>query len=519
MILSKIFMNWFIKKFRKSIALACLLVIPILLLGVYHASAQSADTLATVESEGEPRFIHGEIIYADVDSTNNRLLVVLSDGLWQYDLDSNRWLFLSELELLPDAYFEYEFAYNDEKEVLNFWDRGVGRVYEVDPNTYQVKRIDKSHSHKNQFKHQPFIKEGDIYAFGGYGYWIWKNYITYYDKELQEWRVQNIDPASQIPSPRVPHAGVYVSSLNEFFIYGGSIPSQKQRADDQYTSSHDINDIWRFSFADNSWDRITTIDQRYRFYNPESFMRISRTNGISGSAYSDKSDLWYIPVITEDVSDNLVFLKPLNAASGQVGESILLPSIESMPIVPTSFLFNSSSGNLIIVGIKKITDTDQYPVEVIRVSEDSLLSELQFAAPKGDGYWVYILILLLLVGLSGGFYVKNHSKEKGDYSKGKKSFTEQQVQQMQWLKSDEKLLLKYLFDNRGYLESMRIDEAVWPDIANYDYRRKLRNDIINSINKKFRKRLSVNVDIIERIKDPDDQRRYLYGLNEDVVDF
>lgn len=518
MILSKNFVNWFIKKYRKSIVSGCLLVMPILFLGVYNSSAQSANN-PTTKSNQEPRFIHGEIIYADVDTANSRLLVVLSDGLWQYKLDSNQWLFLSELESLPNDFSEFEFAYNNKKGVISFWDRGVGRVFEVDPQAYQTTRIDKSHSHRNQFKHQPFIREGNIYAFGGYGYWIWKNYITYYDRELQEWSVQNVDPSSQVPSARVPHTGIYSSSLDEFLIYGGRIPVEKQRADDQYTARHHINDVWRFSFADNSWNKVATIDQRYRFYNPESFIRISRTNGISGSAYSKESDVWYIPTVTEDASDDLMFLTLVHAASGQIGESILLPSIKSNQIVPINFLFNPSSGNLIIVGIKKITDADQYPVEVIRVSEDSLLTEIQFTESNENGYWIYVLILLLLAGLSGGFYLKNRFKQKKDRSKGEKSFTQRQIQQVQWLNSDEKRLLKYLFGNRGYLESMIIDEALWPDIDNYDYRRKLRNDTINSINKKFRKRLSNNVDIIERIKDPDDQRRYLYGLNEDLVDF
>lgn len=518
MILSKIFMNWFIKKSRKSILPSSLLVISILFLGVYTTFAQSVNNLSS-ESDEEPRFIRGEIIYADIDPANNRLLVVLSDGLWQFDLDSNEWQFLSDLKVLPDDLYEFEFAYNNKKGELIFWDRGVGRVFEIDPQTYSIRRIDKSHSHKNQFKHQPFIREGNIYTFGGYGYWIWKNYITYYDRELREWSVQNADPISEVPSARVPHAGVYATSLDEFFIFGGNIPSRKQRADDQYTPRHDINDIWRFSFADNSWKMVANIDQGSRFYDPISFQRIGRTNGIGGSAYSNSSNVWYIPTVNEDTSENLVFLKPVDAASGQVGESILLSSIKSNPIVPTNFLFNSSSGELIIVGIKRITDTDQYPVEVIRVSEDSLLSELQFAEASDSGNWVYVLILILLAGLSGAFYFKNRSKPKESDLNGVSSFTEVQVQQMQWLKSDEKLLLTYFFNHQGYLESMKIDEAVWPNIDNYDYRRKLRNDTINSINKKFRTRLSFNSDIIKRIKDPDDKRRYLYGLNEEVSDF
>jgi hypothetical protein len=127
--------------------------------------------------------------------------------------------------------------------------------------------------------------------------------------------------------------------------------------------------------------------------------------------------------------------------------------------------------------------------------------------------------LILLVGLAGAFYLKRRSFHKENAQKEKEMVTKATLQQIHWLKSDEKELLKYLFKNRGYIESMKLDEAVWPTIDNYDYRRKLRNDTINSVNNKFRNQLAFDVDIITRMKDPDDKRRYLYGLNEDVVDF
>ncbi len=508
-------MNWFIKK---RIELTCLSAITILFLCAGTVFGQQADAQGVISGEA-PQFIYGEFIYADVDTKNNRLLIILNDGLWQYNLDTEQWQFLSDLEGLPDDLDEFEFAYNIEKGILDFWDRGVGRVSEVKPKSFSVERIDRSHIHKNQFKHQPFIREGNIYAFGGYGYWIWKNYITYYDRNLQEWSVQNVNPESLVPSARVPHAGAYSSSLDEFFIYGGKIPSQEQRADDQYTSSHVINDIWSFSFSENSWNKIADLDQSYQFYDPTSIRHISRVNGISSSAYSNQSNLWYIPTSTENTSDGLVFVIPIDVASGQIGKSILLPAIESNQIIPTNFLFNTNSGNLIIVGIKKITNRVEYPIEVIRISEDSLVSELQFVSSKEHNNWIYGLILILLTGLMATFYLKYRTKQKDELQKGENVFTEEEIKQIQWLKSDEKLLLEYLFDNRGFLESMKIDEAVWPDIDNYDYCRKLRNDTINSINKKFRTHFAIEVDIITRVKDPDDKRRYLYGLNEDIMDF
>jgi hypothetical protein len=55
---------------------------------------------------------------------------------------------------------------------------------------------------------------------------------------------------------------------------------------------------------------------------------------------------------------------------------------------------------------------------------------------------------------------------------------------------------------------------VWSDIDNYDYRRKLRNETINAINNKFSKFTNNSELLIQRQKDPNDNRRYLYEIGK-----
>lgn len=508
-------MNQFRKTYRNPVLILLLFTFIGLLGGVLETVAQN--TNATASNEASPKFENGEMLYADIDPDNRKLFVVVSSGLWQYSLKTEQWTFLSDLEALPVDLYELEFAYNPEKETLEFWDRGVGRFYQVTPDSLKPERLDQSHHHRNQFKHQPFIRNGSLYAFGGYGYWFWKNYITYFDRNIKEWNVQNVDMNSPVPSARVPYTGIYVPSRNELFVYGGSVPSAVGRADGQFTSKKRVNDIWRYSFGQKKWKKLKGLNPQAEFYEVKSSIRVGRINNISNSAYSDSSNIWYIPSISEKVSNDLAYLMPINIRTKETGEFISIPAIEANQVMPTNFLFDTGSASLIIVGIKKITDGEEYPINVITVSEDSLLAEVTFGSGDESYALYYMLGILLLAGLIGAFYLKNISPKASNDSS--LPLTDQKIAQIDWLKTDERILLKYLYRQQKYVESLKIDDAVWPDIDNYDYQRKLRNDTINSINKKFIKRFDSTGEIIVRKKDPNDKRRYLYGLNSDLVVF
>lgn len=76
-------------------------------------------------------------------------------------------------------------------------------------------------------------------------------------------------------------------------------------------------------------------------------------------------------------------------------------------------------------------------------------------------------------------------------------------------------MVDILKEHNYELDSSDLEEKVWPDIENFDYRRKLRNDTINSINKKFKKHTDLAGSVILRHKDPSDKRRHIYSLSEE----
>lgn len=495
------------------------LLLPVLFCFLFFNEAVSNPVTATqgFQTDQEaPRLPNRGLLFADLDTSRSRVLVLKRDGLWEYSMENSSWRFLDSLSALPQDINEYEFGYDAVNDNLKLWHRGVGTVYEVDPEDYIIKRLDDSHVHRNQFAHQPFIKDGTIYAFGGYGYWLWKNYITYYNADLEEWNIQNVHPESDVPDPRVPETGIYIPSLNAFYVFGGSLPDERNRADDQFTGRTDLNDIWKFSFDDNTWEKVGDVSANYNYYRGSSNRRYGNINKISGSFYSASSMIWYIPTATEGRGD-LVNLIPVDLSTGEIMNPILLESgLNPDEFLPASFHFDQQDNKVIIVGLKKITETESYPIEVVSFAEDSLLARLEAQPQTSDrspflyagGFLLLCFVLLLL-------YWKRRTGIP--YGLNSMHTIRDNFKHLDWLNKQEKKLLEVLLDADSYLETSELEERIWDEIDNYDYRRKLRNETINAINRKFKRHYNTSSDLINRIKDPEDNRRYLYGINKENI--
>lgn len=504
----------FMNRFSLQLALPALFC---MLLPLQSFSLQKSSQQLTQTEQAVPSLASGSLLYADLDTANRRVLVLKEGGLWDYNLENKAWRFLDSLSALPLEIEDYEFGFDAANNKIKLWHRGIGTMYHIDPESYELERLDNSHVHRNQYAHQPFFRDGTVYAFGGYGYWLWKNYITYFNTELKEWNIQNVHPESEVPGPRTPETGIYIPARDEFYLFGGDMPDVNNRADDQFTGRSTLNDIWKFSFKDNTWTKIGTVSSVYHYYQGSSKRRYGRINKISGSFYSPNSMTWYIPTATEGRGD-LVNLVPVDLSTEKVMKPIVLESgLNPDEFLPISFHFDREHSMVVIVGLKKITGTDSYPMQVITISEDSLLSRLESGtAASAMSPFLYAGGVILLSFVLLLMYWKRRKKSLGNLT----SFHihRDDIQRMQWFNEQERNLLEVLAESESYMESSELEEQLWNEIDNYDYRRKLRNETINAINRKFSTHYNTSSELISRIKDPEDNRRYLYGISEEFLD-
>lgn len=66
-------------------------------------------------------------------------------------------------------------------------ERGLGKVYRLNGNGF--KRIDNSFSMQNNFGHVVFEHAGQLYSYGGYGFWNYHPYFVRYSWQNREWNL------------------------------------------------------------------------------------------------------------------------------------------------------------------------------------------------------------------------------------------------------------------------------------------------------------------------------------------
>lgn len=93
-----------------------------------------------------------------------------------------------------------------------------GEVFQVINDS--VKRIDNSNSHKMQQGSYLFEFKGQAFRYGGYGFWSFRNYFTYYHFGTKEWEV--ISPEGSKTFPQGSGNGTLVQVIGDnCYVFGG----------------------------------------------------------------------------------------------------------------------------------------------------------------------------------------------------------------------------------------------------------------------------------------------------------
>ncbi|WP_020403936.1 hypothetical protein [Gracilimonas tropica] len=456
-------------------------------------------------------------LFADFDTTNQKVYVFLKKELWTYYLPDQSWSLETQLKTLPKNLSDLEFGFNPFTGKPAFWSRGVGSVYEIDPSIDTLVRKDLSFDHKNQFGHIPFFRDGKLYAFGGYGLWTYKNFISVYHPEIQEWNLHAPKPTSRLPDPREAKFGFYQESDDALYIYGGTL-TKNNRPDDRYVEKIKTEELWKYSFQDQEWQYITSFGfNEWEGYKSTSLSKVGRVNSMSTTAFSPHRNLWYLPFRNERTTDMVFHFVPFNIETKEVFRPIEIRFPNESTFFISNYFYNPKTSSFVFVGMDHLTNQKTFPLRIETLSEDSLLKAIEVKEPVLSKLGIFLsfggilLICYLLWYRYSSAEKEEDSNVMGEKTAYKELFTK--------LNNQERRLYHILKEQNGYTESHELEELAWPDIKNYDYHRKLRNETINSINEKFREIIGEEQLLIIRKKDPKDNRRYLYGLNPDAVHF
>ena len=121
---------------------------------------------------------------------------------------------------------------------------GCGPVLEYRNDS--IVRIDNSFLHRNQFGAVRFVYNNEIYFYGGYGLFTFKNILTKYNFQTREW----IEVQTNREEEQEPREGAY-SYLkgNDLYVFGGV----KKDNNDIVNVKLLDNKIWRLNLSKMQW--------------------------------------------------------------------------------------------------------------------------------------------------------------------------------------------------------------------------------------------------------------------------
>lgn len=342
--------------------------------------------------------------------------------------------------------------------------KGTGQVYEYFPLQKKLTRVDKTFHSGYNFGMNMFLRNGLIYGIGGEGFWNYSPIISYFDEKKKEWEIHR--PKNKGPLAIVDGYQGYSSNLDIFYS-GGS--KYVEYLEDEKTAY--IEDLFRFDFKQNTWQRLGRI-------NPDLPFKKSTEVIWSGNLFFHFAD-WKIYII--DPIKNEVYLYKDNTKPFRRG---VIYEVKKDTII--SFL-NLNNGPIVKLSISEIQRKSVY---------------LGKFYTKGIEWYWYFLSLPIVVIL-GLFYLR---KKKNNLK----------IEHLTISDLEKKLLFKLLeLKPEEYLTTHDLNEILGTRDKSQENQRRVRFNVINEINKKIYLKLRQK-DAIERTSLAEDKRLTVYKLKLEI---
>lgn len=438
-------------------------------------------------SQEKTLYLQNINIQTGIDITNKNYLVFSGfESFYKKSFQSKEWEKVAyKYNSLPlSKNFPYEYFHVKGKNYLVY--KGCGSVYEFRNDS--IVRIDNSFEQKNQFDAASFVYNNEIYFFGGYGLFTFKNILTKFDFKTKEWELVKYSN-NELPQPR--DKTIAFLKKDELYIFSGYTETKNNK---QLTeNSQQIFDAWKLNLKTKSWDFLGYLD------NEAYFKTIKQ-----GSSYLANEKFYsdYNRLISIDIENNSLDLyKPDNKFTISFSEKYNPETKEIIYALPNT---NDSNKTVSII----IEPFSKYSGEITE-SQPLFKSKFKFLLGGVLGF----LILIALFVLKRKLKIKNNNRvtfeNKTFYYKNKPITN---------LSNDEKAILILLFKNREnpVQVSELIDVISSEDNTNYNTLSKKKDLVFNSLKQKLGFILEVNEnDLFIYSKNEKDKRIKEIQLNKE----
>ena len=119
---------------------------------------------------------------------------------------------------------------------------GGGPVLQIEKD--KIIRIDNSVEQRNQFGAAIFEHNNQLHMSGGYGFWAFKEYTTYFDTATNQWELCVFDPAPNLKPRWKP---IFHKTKNNLYVLGGRASLVENQLIDAV-----IKDVFKIDFQTKS---------------------------------------------------------------------------------------------------------------------------------------------------------------------------------------------------------------------------------------------------------------------------
>ncbi len=348
--------------------------------------------------------------------------------------------------------------------------KGGGLMYKLSQK--KIERIDKSFDHKNQFGSAAFMLDGTVYLYGGYGMWTFKNYFTYFDVNLKEWELLEIE-SSPNETPKGRTNFVWQLKDNLFYIgmgFGESIDKGNSLA------TSNVDDFWRFDFNTKRWIKLgnCTVPQKERISNSFS--------GDNGSLFIISDKVWELNIAENSAKSYPSKIKELLNAKKDLYYN---------PFKDKYFILLQKHKNLVPFTFSKL-DLFGTPIS----------EQILYESHNSSKYQIQIGIILLLTLIATAL-IAIKMKAKNTV---KKQIQHKLPQlKLQLPQNEYELLMKTM---KAYPEGVQYAELmdIYGKGLSYESKKKKLQAQIKNCNEVIKKVVNVSDDVLVSITNKDDKR-------------
>lgn len=378
---------------------------------------------------------------------------------------------------------------------------GSGLLYKLiygSDSSLVFKRLDKTNNYKYNINAFLFAYHGKIFNFGGYGFWRTTGTLRCFNEKNKEWDV--VPTNEEIHIPLKTSFTSYYPAQSKLFI-----PFQLMRNDgikENIDAATQDNSVYAFNLNTSDWERLGNTNQELVKLFSETPWQLSTEDGL---LFSHKNKVYHLRYLT-----NEVYTYDQNSSLSQTLERIYYDHYKYY-VNGTLYYLNKKTGEY---------DSLNIPLN------EFVKSELQIWDNNNMNYALGIIPLIALIGF---FAIKRYrSQEKTTSANisnaiftssehGNRPFGPTNIAPIIRFNETEKQLLQLLIDKSKQNKTTTITEINYVlgiKDKNISLQKKVRSEVMNSINEKFSFLYPAHKQLIDNTRSLEDKRYFEYYIDD-----